>query len=469
MNARAYSYFLIVALVWALPAPVQAQEAEGTSDVVSLDVQPAASQQRTAQRTDYQEAVVTGGVFFRDPSGENKLDAGESATLRVTLSNQGTKAAQGIQVTLRTSSSVEGLSVGKKKEKAALSTEERTVGTIDALRPAAAQPIEIALHASDSLPEESIQLVVGIQAQEGKVIGSPKNVSIPIGEVTTAPVVDRQIPKTNMDRKNAVAVVIGVSQYQSDDIPAVDYAVQDAEIVKRYLTRTMGFDPANVIYLENPTKSSMDAILGSAENHKGRLSDLTTRESEVFVFYSGHGAPGTSSGSGGKTYFLPSDARPNQLSLTGYPVDLMYENLAKVTSGPVTVVIDACFSGQSERGTLVKKASPALLNVESPIMGMKNGLVLTASKADQISSWYPEKQHGLFTYYFLKGFQKTTSEDGTTTIVADQNGDKSVTGAEMGEYISKKVSRQARRLHSRKQNPQILGQDTDRVLVTYDN
>jgi hypothetical protein len=364
---------------------------------------------------------------------------------------------------------VEGLSVGKKKEKTALSTEERTVGTIDALRPAAAQPIEIALHASDSLPEESIQLVVGIQAQEGKVIGSPKNVSIPIGEVTTAPVVDRQIPKTNMDRKNAVAVVIGVSQYQSDDIPAVDYAVQDAEIIKRYLTRTMGFDPANVIYLENPTKSSMDAILGSAENHKGRLSDLTGEESEVFVFYSGHGAPSTSSGTGGKTYFLPSDARPNQLSLTGYPVDLMYENLAKVTSGPVTVVTDACFSGQSERGTLVKKASPALLNVESPIMGMKNGLVLTASKADQISSWYPEKQHGLFTYYFLKGFQKNTSEDGTTTIAADQNGDQSITGAEMGEYISEKVARQARRLHSRTQNPQLLGQDKDRVLVTYDN
>jgi len=167
------------------------------------------------------------------------------------------------------------------------------------------RPVEITLHASDSLPEESIQLVVGIQAQEGKVIGSPKNVSIPIGEVTTAPVVERQIPKTNRDRKNAVAVVVGGSQYQSDDIPAVDYAVRDAEIVKRYLTRTMGVDPASVIYLENPTKSSMDAILRAAENHKSRLPDLTTKESEVFVFYSGHGAPSTSSGNGGKPMSFP--------------------------------------------------------------------------------------------------------------------------------------------------------------------
>lgn len=463
MDVKVYPYLLIFALVCMGPLPVQGQEAEGTSDVVSLDVQPAASQQPT-QQTDYQEAVVTGGAFFQDASGENKLDAGETATLRVTLSNQGTKAAKGVTVTVSSSSSIEGITVGENKQP--LSKEGQTVVTASTLGAAKAQQFEVPLHASDSLPKKSIQLSVGIQAQQGKVVGSPKSVSIPIGEVTTAPVVDREIPRTDMNREDAVAVVIGVSQYQSEDIPPVDYAAQDAEIMKRYLTETMGFDPANVIYLENPTKSSMDAILGSSDTHKGRLADLTQDGSEVFVYYSGHGAPSTSSGEGGDTYFLPSDARPNQLSLTGYPVNQMYKNLSKVTSGPITVVIDACFSGQSQGGALVKNASPALLTVENPIMGMKNGLVLTASKADQISSWYPEKQHGLFTYYFLNAFQ--TGEEGTD-MLADQDGNGAITGSEMGTYLSEHVTEQARRMYGRTQNPQIMGQDKDRVLVRYDN
>jgi len=464
MDVRVYSYILVLAFACLAPHSVLGQQDEGTSDVITLDVQPAQTQQQPVQQADYQKAVVTVGTFFRDESGENKLDAGETATLRVTLSNQGTKEAKGVSVTLRSSSPVEGITVGEDAQP--LSTEEKTVATAGVLGSADARQFEVPIRASDTLPDGSIQLLVGVQAQEGKVVGSPKNKSIPIGEVTTAPAVDRDIPETDMNREDAVAVVIGVSQYQSDDIPPVDYAVQDAEIMKGYLTRMMGFDPANVIYLENPTKSSMDAILGSSETHKGRLADLTEKDSEVFVYYSGHGAPSTSSGEGSDTYFLPSDTRPNQLELTGYPVNLMYENLSKVTSGPITVVIDACFSGQSQGGALVKNASPALLTVENPIMGMKNGLVLTASEADQISSWYPEKQHGLFTYYFLNGFQKG---ENSKSMLADQDGNGVITGSEMGTYLSEHVTDQARRMYGRKQNPQVMGQNKDRVLVRYDN
>lgn len=452
MNRRLALF--VVVLFCASLVPVYGQQVEGTSDVISLDIQPENPQQ-TVQHSDYQEAVVTGGVFFQDPSGENQLDAGETAELRITLSNQGTEAARGIAVTLQSSSSVEGMRVGDEEQ--VITTEPQQIERVDHLGPAEAREITIPLHASESLPEESIQLVVDLEVDRGQVVGSPDNVSIPTGDVTTAPLVDRQIPETNMDRGDAVAVVIGVSQYMTEEVPPVDYAVRDAEVVERYLTETLGFDPANVITLENPTKSSMDAVLGTADDHRGRLYDLTSDTSEVFVFYSGHGAP-NSSEENGRTYFLPSDARPNQLSLTGYPVDLLYENLSKVTSGAVTVAIDACFSGQTERGTLVQDASPALLSVENPVVGMEKGLVLTASKADQISSWYPEMKHGLFTYYFLKGLQGE----------ADMDDDQVVDGKEMGEYLSDQVPRQARRLYSRDQNPQVFGRDENRVLVRFD-
>jgi len=439
-------------LLGGLVLSVFGQEGEGTSDVISLDIQPSTSQQ-DVQRTNFEEAVVSGGVFFQNPTGENKLDAGGQAELRVTLSNQGTKAARGVEITVQSSSS-QGLKVGSGKQ--TISADAQVVERVGTLSASAARELTIPIFAPETFSEKNVRLTVGIRATEGKVVGSPDEVTIPTGQVTTAPLVDREIPEGTMDRSDAVAVVIGVSKYTSDAIPSVDYAVRDAETVKQYLVETMGFKLENIIYLENPTQSSLNAVIGTGDNHKGRLYDYLPpdkKDAEIFVYYSGHGAPNPSEN--GRTYFLPADASPTQLSLTGYPVDLLYENLSKLTSGPVTVAIDACFSGQSEAGTLVKDASPALLSVENPVMSLDQGLVLTASKADQISSWYPEKRHGLFTYYFLKGLRGE----------ADQNDDASITGAEMESYLSENIASKARRLYSRSQNPQVLGQAKNRILV----
>lgn len=451
MFAKSVSAWVVLLCVAVLPA--HAQQGEGTSDVISLDIQPAQTQQ-TVQRTNFEKAVVTGGVFFQNPSGEDQLDAGGEAELKVTLSNQGTGTARGLEITVHSSSSVEGLKMGRDRH--SVSTDTQSVETVGTLAASEAKELRIPIYASETLPEENIELAVDIKAESGRVVGSTEKVTIPTGDVTTAPLVDREIPEGTIDRSNAVAVVIGVSKYTSESIPAVDYAVRDAETVKQYLVKTMGFKLENVIYLENPTQSDLNAVLGSDKNHKGRLYDYLPKDaddSEIFVYYSGHGAPNPSED--GRTYFLPADGSPTQLSLTGYPVDRLYENLSKLTSGPVTVAIDACFSGQSEEGTLVKDASPALLSVENPMMSLDQGLVMTASKADQISSWYPEKRHGLFTYYFLKGLRGE----------ADQDKDKNVTGKEMESYLSENISSRARRLYSRSQNPQVMGKAMDRVLV----
>lgn len=50
--------------------------------------------------------------------------------------------------------------------------------------------------------------------------------------------------KTSVQNPDAVAVVIGIADYQDTDIPRVTYAVNDAEAVRRVLTQTLGYaDP----------------------------------------------------------------------------------------------------------------------------------------------------------------------------------------------------------------------------------
>lgn len=259
-----------------------------------------------------------------------------------------------------------------------------------------------------------------------------------------------------MQRPDDIAVVIGVKEYANSDVPNVDYAVRDAETMKKYLTRTLGFREENIIYIENANGSDFTRIFGTSDNPQGQLYDwVKPGESSVFVYYSGHGAPNPGSG---QAYFVPSDADPNYLSQNGYRVNQFYENLAQLPAESVTVVLEACFSGVSTQGPIVREASPVELSVENPVMAMEDGLAFTAGQADQIASWYSEQGHGLFTYYFLKGIRGD----------ADENDDLAVTAREIEKYLTNKVPYRARRMHSREQIPQVLGRDKDRTLVQYE-
>ena len=109
--------------------------------------------------------------------------------------------------------------------------------------------------------------------------------------------------------------------------------------------------------------------------------------SDVFIYYSGHGAPETA---GGKAYLLPTDCDPKRVSLNGYPLDLVYRNVAELPARSTTIVIDSCFSGASHRGTLIPGLSPVLPVIENPLLEAGQATVLTASRGDEVSGWYPD-------------------------------------------------------------------------------
>ena len=276
---------------------------------------------------------------------------------------------------------------------------------------------------------------------------------------TSAPIilsdVDENIPQTRNKNSKAIAVVIGNKDYQDRDIPAVDFALNDARTVKRYLTESFGFLEENILYYENATQANFNALFGTTQNPQGLLHNyISAGESDVFVFYSGHGMPDVEQKTG---YFVPVDCQASLITLNGYALNTFYENLAKIPYKSLTVLIDACFSGGSEKGFLIKQASPIYIKSKNKVINRGNTLVLLSSPGDQISSWYPEKNHSLFTYYFLKGIQGK----------ANENGDRRLSLLELKEYIDKEVIYKARRLHNRNQTPEIYGPE-HKIVVSYE-
>jgi hypothetical protein len=259
------------------------------------------------------------------------------------------------------------------------------------------------------------------------------------------------IPAATVARKNGIAVIIGNKDY--DMAPDVDYALNDARIMKNYAGQALGFRDANILLKENTRQSDLYSLFGNETNYKGQLYNYTVYgQSELFIYYSGHGAPDPNTSQG---YLVPVDCDPNSVALNGYPLQLLIGNLQKVIEDKqvkqVTVILEACFSGSSENGSLLKNVSPVSIRLKDQDVTSEKMTVFTSCTGDQLSNWYPEMRQSLYTYFFLKGLKGE----------ADINKDHRITANELHQYVADEVNGVpywAKRLHNgRNQTPTMKG------------
>ena len=244
---------------------------------------------------------------------------------------------------------------------------------------------------------------------------------------------------------DGVAIVVGNRGYTHPDVYDVSFAHRDADAFRRYVVDVLGFDPENILDLRDASQAKMEAAFGNERSHEGILWRYLNPDggAAVVVFYSGHGVPGLKDGRG---YLLPSDADPNTAEINGYPIDLLYGNLAKLTEAEsVWVFLDACFSGSSHRGMLVRAASPASVTPSLPAGVAERVTLLTAASGDQVASWDEEAGHGLFTHHLLDALYGA----------GDGDGDGLVTAQEAKAHLDRHMTRAARRIHGRHQRADL--------------
>jgi uncharacterized protein YgiM (DUF1202 family) len=250
-----------------------------------------------------------------------------------------------------------------------------------------------------------------------------------------------------------VAVIIGNKSYLDEDIPQVTFAHNDAQAMRQFVKDMLHIRDENIIFLEDATQAKMESAFGRKGNYRGKAFQYVKPDiSNLYVFYSGHGVPGKIDG---KSYLLPVDADIETADINGYPVDVLYENLAQVEAKSVTVFLDACFSGNSQGGTLIKQASGAqVLPNQTPIPETGKMTVVTAASKDQLASWDVESKHGLFTEYLLRALYGE----------ADTNKDGEVRLDEVSTYLKQDMRYKARRTFNRDQVPSVNG-NGDQVLA----
>ena len=269
--------------------------------------------------------------------------------------------------------------------------------------------------------------------------------------------VDMRVPLAATPNPDAVAIVIGNRSYRAQGVPDVDFAVRDAKSMKRYLVETFGFSEDRVILDTNVTSGRLSELFGSANDASAsRLAELVAARQpanvDVFVFYSGLGAP---AGRPSKKYLVPIDANPRRIQTNGYSVDQLYKNLTALKARSVTVAIDAGFGALSS-DMFANESFGGALELEVGTVGGLNAQVLAATSGDQTPKWRRDQGHGLFTYFLLRGLQGS----------ADANGDFSITAGELQAYLAANVkSYAAERMSGAVQVPEIFTSNPNRVVV----
>lgn len=299
------------------------------------------------------------------------------------------------------------------------------------------------LHLSMRVPQKKVVISIDpMKSKENAQSSSPLAIDV-----------DNNIPTTRTKNNNAVAVVIGNRNYRQATVPLVKYALNDAQIVKKYLINILGYNERNIIYLQDATSAKFNETFGSRSNYAGKLFNyIKPNKSDVFIYYSGHGAPDLKSKN---AYFVPVDVDPAYVATSGYSLELFYRNLAKLSAKAITVVLDTCFSGNSSGGSVIPGIRPASIRLQITRPKNKNFTIFASSSADQISTWFSEKRHGLFTYYFLKGLRG----------FADSNNNSMITNSELGAYLSSHVPYEARR-QGHEQSPSLT-QSKDTIIADF--
>lgn len=238
--------------------------------------------------------------------------------------------------------------------------------------------------------------------------------------------VDENIPQSKTTSDDTYVLIIANEEYEQLD--NVNFAIHDGEIFKEYCIKTLGIPEEQIRYCPNAT---FGKITGGIDWLKFALNNF--EGSRGIVYYCGHGIPDEKSG---EAFIVPVDGNGTNTT-TCYSLNTLYKSLAETKATNVTYLMDACFTGANKEGSMLVAARGVAREPAKATIG-GNSVVFSASSGDETAMTYPEKGHGLFTYFLLKKLQETNGE---------------VSYLDLYNYINTNVKKKSFLVNGKPQNP----------------
>ena len=220
-----------------------------------------------------------------------------------------------------------------------------------------------------------------------------------------------------------IALLIGVSQYQSDLAP-LPKATKDVQAMQKVLQNPdiAGFE--RVKPLIDPDAQTM------REEIEVIFSELQ-KEDLVLLFFSGHGIKDE----GSKLYFATHNTRKNEkgklIWSTAVAASFIQNLMSQSRCKHQVVILDCCFSGAFAAGMTAKDIGNVDIKTQ---LGGEGRAVLTSSTSTQYSFEQQESDLSIYSRYIVEGI---------ATGAADLDSDGWIEVQELHEYARGKVQETA--------------------------
>ncbi|WP_396165972.1 caspase family protein [Flavobacterium sp.] len=369
------------------------------------------------------DVKVVDFVIFSGAAGSTNLELKKPFSIQLLVQNLGQGIANKVSAAIKVPDNVfitngeafvefDNLAPGEKK-----SIEYEMI--LNSKYTASSLPIQLTLKESNnkfaSNWDKSFSLNQAL-AQQKIVVQAGAEVKVDIVEASLRSDVDKDIPKGLPLNSKKYALIIGCEDYAKyqnglDKEVNVDFAANDARVFSEYVKITLGYPQDQVYLLIDPTSSQIKQNIEKLQ----KAIEIEKGKAEVLFYYSGHGLPDENTK---EPFLIPVDVNGNNPQ-EGISIVDLYSKLTKFRTLKATVVLDACFSGGARNKELVAMKGVKVKPRIDAVQG--NLVVFTSSKGTESSAVYKEKQHGYFTYFFLKNIKEYAGARTLNELFIDVN------------------------------------------------
>jgi serine/threonine-protein kinase len=222
-------------------------------------------------------------------------------------------------------------------------------------------------------------------------------------------------------RKNRYAIVIGISDYDDNNLTRVSLAANDAKLVHQTLINRYACAPENVLLLVDETRVRIQQALPD-------WIKKTNETSELMVMFFGHAYVDES----GEPFLACKDFDLAAIAQSGISLSWLRQLLEDCVADEKILVLDTCHSGegldldrQPEPGKLLANIKPE----KDPGVFRTTYGIASCSEGQRGMVW-GEKAHGLFGWCVAEGLSG----------LGDKNQDVHLEPTELFDYLANRMA-----------------------------
>ncbi|ULA59409.1 MAG: hypothetical protein LZF60_130013 [Nitrospira sp.] len=352
-------------------------------------------------------------TILRDQNQNHVLEQHERFSVEFEVKNEGAAAADAVAVDL--------------SGHPAIVAAVKTPVSVGLLQPGEIRRVTVEGTVGKVPEAEQAELICALQAATNVTLPSPKKFFVAIKpdatDATEVVSVDvDQLPnrKGKPAQPHAVGIAIGVGAFRDPAMPTMKLAAHDAEVMSGYFTSVMGIPPQKVKVVLDAKGLKDDWI----EVFEQWLPKQAGSQATAYVYVAGRAMVDHETGA---VSLLPYDATVSG-STRAFSLARLQRALANAPVRQAVVMLD--LSLEPSAGS-----DPARVAQPQWIAQASNGdqervLLMVGNSTVQEAQAYQPGQHGLFTYFLLKGLRGAAD--------LDKNG--SVLTGELCAYVQRQVT-----------------------------